>query len=505
MHLNLTRTEHRVAVALFAALAVTWAFAQQAEAGGFSISILGGRRTGALTNLAAPDDLTALFHNPAGLADQKGTRMHLSASTTFMDTSFRMKALDEGMFPEIYPSGQCSGAVTKECPWPVDDEGYYAQEITPTSYFGMLPYIGASQDLGFISEEAKDVVVSFALTAPNAYGANLSPGAPTAYNFIEGYFVTVSAILGAGYRVNRWLAVGVGLSYNYMQLKYAQKFSAVDLIDAYDPSLAQMYKLLSKSNSKFDLKDIRLDYTGVDHGMGWNIGFLLSPSKALHLGISYNGATSARFEGDLEVASTNPDVTDLRKSITDISSSVGEPFKLPTGLVVVMPIPHSVQAGVNVFLTHWLEVGFDFRLWLYNVYEKQDLDPVYDDSEEGKPMLSQDALDKEKSYGVSYEVALGVVARPFNALPLLELMAGIGFDKSPVPGKHFSLDNPSMNQLVGTLGVRWRALTWLRVSGSYMIDWYMPRDIRSSEASPPMNVQGEALGHMPRLELEFIF
>ncbi len=490
--------------ALALALLTLLSFPLPANAGGFSISILGGRRTGALTNLAAPDDLTALFHNPAGLADQKGYRIHLSASMTFMETKFRMKALDPNLFPEIYPNGQCSGEKTEQCPWPVDDEGYYSQEIEPESYFGILPYLGASLDLGFASPKLKDLVVSFALTAPNAYGANLSPDAPTAYNFIEGYFVTASAILGAAYRVNGWLAVGAGLSYNYMQLKYAQKFSTLDLIASFDASLAKQYEALKKASSKFDLKDIRLDYTGVDHGVGWNIGVLLSPSKRLHFGLSYNGATEARFEGDLEVASTNPDIEDLRKTIADISAIAGG-YKLPTGLVVVMPIPHSVQAGVNVFITDWLEIGFDVRLWLYNVYERQDLDPVYDDTEKGKPMLDEDDLDKEKSYGVSYEVALGMVARPFNAVPLLEIMLGIGFDKSPVPGKHFSLDNPSMNQLVGTVGLRWRALDWLRVSASYMIDWYMPRDIHNSQASPPMNVQGEALGHMPRIEAEFIF
>ena len=489
--------------ALALALALATVFPCLARAGGFSISILGGRRTGALTNLAAPGDVTALFHNPAGLADQKGTRLHVSVSTTFMDTTFRMKALDPALFPEVHPTGLCTGEVSADCPWPVDDEGYYADEITPESYFGILPYLGLSQDLGFISPGLRDVVVSFALTAPNAYGADLPAGAPTAYNFITGYFVTASAILGAGWRVNRYLSVGASLSYNYMQLKYAQKFSDLDLIAAYDQTLLGAYQILKK-NPALDLKDIRLDYTGSDHGVGWNIGLLVSPCERLHFGLSYNGATAARFEGDLEVSSTNPTIEDLRKTIAIISSTAGT-FKLPTGLVVEMPIPHSVQAGVNVFVLSWLEVGFDFRLWLYNVYDKQNLDPVYDEAEAGKPMIDDDDLDKEKSYGVSYEVALGVVARPFDSLPGLELMTGVGFDKSPVPGKYFSLDNPSMNQLVWAVGVRWQALSWLRVAASYMLDWYMPRDIHNNEASPPMNIQGEALGHMPRLELEFYF
>src|SRR5437868_476976 len=74
---------------------------EAAQAGGFSISILGGRRTGMQAMLGAPDDLTALFHNPAGLADQPGTRFHFSASTTFFSTEFQLRPLDPTRFPEI--------------------------------------------------------------------------------------------------------------------------------------------------------------------------------------------------------------------------------------------------------------------------------------------------------------------------------------------------------------------------------------------------------------------
>jgi long-subunit fatty acid transport protein len=42
-----------------------------ARAGGFTMTVMGGRRTGMLANLARPDDMTALFHNPAGLGHIK--------------------------------------------------------------------------------------------------------------------------------------------------------------------------------------------------------------------------------------------------------------------------------------------------------------------------------------------------------------------------------------------------------------------------------------------------
>src|SRR5205807_1536872 len=110
-----------------------------AEAGGFTITMLGARRNGMLANIANPDDLSALFHNPAGLADQKGLRLHISNAMTFVDSQFRVQALDSERFPAINPPG-CGEGTNAPCPWPVGADGYYAQPIKPTSTFGVLPY-----------------------------------------------------------------------------------------------------------------------------------------------------------------------------------------------------------------------------------------------------------------------------------------------------------------------------------------------------------------------------
>ncbi len=459
--------------------------APDARAGGFSISILGARRTGALTNLAAPDDVTALFHNPAGLADQPGTRAHVSGSMTFMDTRFRMRQLDPARFPALSPAD-----------WPVDAEGYYQAEIEPESYFGVLPYVGLSQDLGFFGPRARDVVVSLAVTAPNLYGANLPADAPTAYNFTEGFFATVSTTLGAGWRVNEHVAVGAALSYNYMKLTYAQRFSLMDLLLGEDPTPADVSMAMA---AQMGIGDISLDYGGEDHGLGWNLGLLLSPSRHVSFGFSYNGATSARFEGALKIDA----VKELQADFSALARMMG--IKMPTGLIVEMAIPHSLQAGVNVKPVPWVELGFDLRLWLYNLYDKQVLQPLYDPAAEGTEPMTTEELSKDKDYGLSYEVALGLVLRPFRRLRTLDLMAGVGFDKSPVPGKSFSLDNPSMNQLVVTTGARWQVTPRWRVAATYLFDYYLPRDIRHNGASPPMNVQVSAIGHTPRLELECMF
>jgi len=465
------------------------------DAGGFTITIIGGRRTGMGTNIARPDDTTALFHNPAGLADLPGVRLHLSTSFTFLNTQFRLKALDPATWPEVNPAG-CGQSGRPPCPWPIGSDGYYASEIEPERYFGILPYLGGSTDLGFVSPRLKNLVVSMAIYAPDFYGAFLPDDAPTAYHIIKGTFLVLATTAGAGWRVNRYLSVGVNMSYNYMQLGYAQKMSIIDALSGEPPNVAlgaqQLYG------------DIRLDYSGEDHGMGWGAGVLFTPLPWLALGFNYNGATPARFEGEMELRALGKLVKDNPAALADALRGMGN--KVPRGLTVEMPIPHSLQFGVNFAPLWWLEIGVDYRLWLYSFYKKQDLIPNYaaDDPGTKEPMTAE-SLSRDKLYHQSYELALGVLVRPLSRFRGLELMAGGFYDQSPIPDETFTLDNPSLSQLAANLGVRVLLGGHWRLAGSYMVIWYLERDVTTSETSPPTNAMGRGIAHIPGIELEYVF
>jgi len=489
--------KHKRAAALLV-LAAALALPTRLWAGGFTITILGGRRTAMSTNLARPDDITALFHNPAGLADLRGVRVHLSTSLTFLNTEFGLMALDPERFPEINPAG-CGEPGSDPCPWPIDSEGYYVDEIEPERYFGILPYLGASTDLGFASSRLKDVVVSAAVYAPDFYGAFLPDDAPTAYHIIEGSFLVLATTVGAGWRINRYVSVGANLSYNYMRLSYAQKMST---IDALTPA-GQAPDGVARAAQSL-LGDFRLDYTGVDHGMGWGAGVLVNPLPWLALGFNYNGATPARFEGDLSLRALGNLVKDQPDALANNLRAFG--YKVPVGLTVEMPIPHSLQFGVNFAPLWWLEVGIDYRLWLYSFYKKQDLIPHYAADDPGKEEpLSRESLSRDKRYHESYELAGGVLLRPLTRYRGLELMLGTFFDQSPIPDETFTMDNPSLSQIALSMGARALFAGHWRVAASYMVIWYLERDVTTSETSPPTNARGRGLAHLPGIELEYVF
>lgn len=472
------------------ALLALWLEAS-AIAGGFSVTTFGSRRTGMLANMAADDEITTLYHNPAALADLKGLRLHGSNSFSFLDTEFRLQGLDPDQFPEIV----CADPPA-ECSWPVGQDGYYTKDIRPLSTFGILPYVGISTDLGLVSSALKNVVISAAITAPNFYAGELPADAPSSYYFIEGHFLVLSSMFGVGWRINDWLAVGGTAMYNYMQLEYAQRFSLANVLWGKNGENALVAKVAQAA-----VGDVRMNISGTDHGFGWTLGALISPFDWLSIGVAFNDATDPRLESGVKIQPLRAGMT-LEKFEEQVALFG---YELPTGLIVEMPIPPFLSAGVNVHFWGRFEVGFDCRVWFYNVYETQVLEPIYAPGGTGKPAITKEGLSQEKDYSASYDLSLGFLVRPFESLPEIEFLAGAGFDKSPVPDERFTIDNPSMDNWRVAGGARWSPPDGFRIALTYVYMGYIERNVTTSKTSPPLNARGRGSNQFPRLEIEYVF
>jgi long-subunit fatty acid transport protein len=279
-----------------------------------------------------------------------------------------------------------------------------------------------------------------------------------------------------------------------MRLGFSKNFSTVD---ALTPAGQTPGSLAKTAQAVFG--DLTLDFDGVDHGVGWSFGVLVNPTRWLAFGASYSGWTSPTFDGPVTIGAANVDnPNDLRAA----AATVG--YKLPHRLRVNLVVPPNVQWGINVTPTPRVEIGFDCRLWLYSLFKREVITPIYDPKEPGIIPLTEAQLSEDKGYTTSWQLNLGVLYRPMKKRRSLEIMGGIGYDKSPVPDQTFSLDNPSLDQAYAAIGLRDFIAKHWRIGVAYMFAAQLGRDIRSSQTSPPTNVRLQAWEHQPTFEVTYL-
>lgn len=445
-----------------------------------------------LANLAAPDDATAICHNPAGLPDLDRPRLEMFGAAAFLHNEFRMMALDPERYPEINPR-RCGEAGRPPCPWPVGEDGYYARTLAPESTFGIVPFLGFTTGLGILSDGLGDLACGVSVHAPNFYGGTMAAEGPAAYSMTDGYFLVLATTFAVGWRVSDRVSLGFNVSHNYMRLRYGRRAS---LADALTPPGEDPGTLATAVQNVFG--DALLDYTGVDHGAGWTVSMLVRPAPWLSLALAYTASSPATFSGPLALRPT-------REGVDSFAELEALGVDLPRGLEIRMPVPPALHVGLLATPHPRLEIGLDARFWFYTVYERQDVRPLYGGEQTGLRPLTAESLSRTKDHDVTYELALGLLFRPPGLGEDVELMAGAGYDGSPVPDEYFSLDNPSLSTVLLSGGVRWRMTDHWRATLAYVGMIFVPRDIRTSRTSPPTNGQGGGHNHMPSLEIEYRF
>ncbi|MBI5502558.1 MAG: outer membrane protein transport protein [Deltaproteobacteria bacterium] len=465
--------------------------AGEATAGGFHVSVVGGRRDGMLANLASPDDVTAIFHNPAGLPDLGGPRLELFGAPAFLDNDFRLQALDPERFPEINPA-RCGEEGRDPCPWPVGSDGVYEATLEPESTFGVVPFLGFSTDLAFVSENLRNLAVGVAVYAPDFYGGAYGASGPASYFMTEGYFAVLATTAAVGWRVSERLALGFNVSYEYMRLSLGRRLSFVDALTEPGDAPSSVARAVQRT-----FGDALFEFTGQDHGAAWTVSVLWTPVPPISAALTLGFSSPAKLAGPLVLRPT-------REGVDSFDELAALGVDLPSGLVVEMPIPPAIGVGLRVVPVPWMELGLDARFWLYQLYGEQRVTPVYPPGSTGVRPLSAESLSQPKDDDVSFEIALGALFRP-PGLAELELMVGAGFDLSPVPDETFSLDNPAPSTVLLSTGARWRIDEHWRVALGYIFMIYVPRDIRTSRLSPPANVAGGGYNHMPSVEIEVRF
>ena len=425
---------------LLVALLLLWG-GGVAHAGGFAVPEIGARRTGMAAVVGRPDDLSAIYHNPAGLTLTQGTQLYISFGASFVDTSFRLRP---------WPgSDQFIDA-------PVDAAGFYPA-TKPSRAYGVIPMIAASTNLW-----TEKLVGAAALYIPNAQGSAFPADAVTRYHGIDGYAVAGYFGLSAAYQPVPWFSVGAGVSVVYMKV-HARRL-IFPIINGQD-------------QSGFLGANSELVIDGHTVVPGGNFGVLLWPDRRVSLAVVAISGARPKVEGPVKARWDDTGV------------------ELPGRQTTGMFIPWTVLGGVNADVHRNVEVGMEVRYWLYQDFKNQ-----HSDVTGLEPLIT--ALDSPKNYRDSYQLSGGV--RVHSLLRGLDTMVGMHYDRTPAPDATVSFDSPSFTHYGLHMGVRYRLKERYRLSLTYAHYWYLQRDVRDSVTQPPSNFRGSGSNNIVTFGFEWL-
>ena len=418
------------------------AWASSAQAGGFGIPEYGMRRTAMGATVGRPDELSALYHNPAGLVLSEEWRLFVQGGLAFVSTEFELSPWERsdeflGVMPEA--------------------SGYY-KPVKPSRAWAIVPAIAAG---GKIRDK---LYMGAMVYVGNATGAAFDRDSVTHYHLIEGYIIAPQLTIGAAYQINDKIAVGATAGLIYFKV-HGRRY-VFPIVEGNDiSSLAGTTPELVLDGDAF--------------APTWSVGVFGKPHPRVTYGATLIGKVTASLEGPINVT---------------YSDDASTPNDMLVGTQkTTQMLPWTALAGVNVDVHPKVELASEFRYWLYRQYERQRTEIV------GIFLLRE--LVTEKNYRDSYQVSGGARVHDLAALPGIELMAGMHFDRTPAPARTVTLDQPSFSHIGLHTGARYNTGRFV-LGASYVHLWYRIPTITDSITLPPSNVRGEGSNNVFFLTME---
>ncbi|MDB4957988.1 MAG: hypothetical protein JWO36_5557 [Myxococcales bacterium] len=414
-----------------------------AHAGGFGIPEVGVRRTGMAAVIGRPDELSSLYHNPAGLVLEDGWHVYISAGLSLLSTQFELHQWDQS---DRF-LGTTPGA-----------DGYYGA-VKPNRAFGVIPMIAAGGDVW-----NHKLYLGASLFVGNATGASFDEHSVARYHLIDGYVVAPQGVIGGAYRLRDDLSIGA--SVGVINLRVHGNRDVFPIVMGTDIS-----------NVTGSAPKLELDGSG--WAPSWMVAAFGRPTSRITWGATITGRVDATLEGPVKI------------TYSDDAPSPGDTL-IGTQKTQQL-LPWAFMGGANVDVTPTIEIGGEFRYWLYRQYQRQHTDIV--------GIFLVRALDTEKDYHDSWEASGGVRFHDLALAPKLELMLGTQYDKSPAPANTVSLDQPSFSHWGLHSGLRYSAGR-LRLGASFIHYWYQVPTIMNSITAPPSNFRGSGSNNIITISVE---
>ncbi len=282
-----------------------------ASAGGFYIQEQSAAGVGRAQagNVAAADDASTIYFNPAGMTQLPGLQ------------------LDSGI-DLIVPSASLS------------DEG-----STISSPFAKNAKVGGGNGGNpgsatpipdfFVSAQIPDqpVWLGLGVTAPFGFASKFEQNTFARYDSIDSFIETIDIAPTIAVKLNDWLSIGLGLDEQYTYIKL--RSAVPDALAFPQPSLAT---------------DGRLTVTGHNWSTGFNGGLLIQPWAGTNIGITYRYGITHNIRGSVTVANLGGPLAAANQQVVGLAA---------------LDLPDVVQAGFSQVITPELKIlgEFDYYSW----------------------------------------------------------------------------------------------------------------------------------------------
>jgi long-chain fatty acid transport protein len=366
----------------------------EVQAGGFSIYEQGARAMGrASAFVAMPNDPSAIFYNPAGLALLDGTQIYVGA--TFISPSADFSGTD--------PFG--TGAVTG----------------TQASNLFFPPNVYISHRLN------EKVVLGFGVHTPFGLGTEWED----ADTFAGRHLSTNAEIQGVAfnptvaYSVNDQLALGVGVDIRYSRV----------ILDRYvfyrDPSTGLPANPLGGA-IPLDIAQASLtsDYST---GVGFDFGLLYRANDQVTFGFSYRHFVQIKYEGTAEFDQILTGVAIFDNNPALLAALADQDVKTQINY------PWLYNFGIAYQATDDLLAEFDVNYWGWSVFNELRVTGL---------LTGPEVSDED--YEDAFEFRAGL---EWQKSAELALRAGFVYDMSPAPPKAISPLLPDADRMGITAGL----------------------------------------------------
>ena len=261
------------------------------------------------------DDLSAIYHNPAGLTQLKGNHVYLgiagiSPASTYTRTGFDSEDTEDDLIP------------------------------VPTFVF--------STDF---NGRLENVVVAVGVNAPFGLRSEYDELGAQRYMSTDISLTTVYTGPYIAWQITPKISIGGGIQYVYGTAEVGQHVN-------YGGLLSSALNENPDYDGVFDVKD------ATDHQIAGNVGVLLKPRDDFQIGLSWRSGVDLDLEGDATLG--------IPSVVTQLSGGLIQ--SLTTDAKTTVCLPQQIGVGVAYNPIERLTLTADFNWLEWSVYENLDFD-----------------------------------------------------------------------------------------------------------------------------------